>query len=712
MKKVDPQERLGKLYSLVGQRVVLLPIPYGTKGPIFKGWQKATFKGTQKSERYQSELKAACAQGGNIGVLLGPNSGGICAIDIDTDDEVEAFLKLNPKLAGSLRTRGAVGCQIWIKIIGPYPERVIRSPLKIPGTDKSVAEWRGGGGGQSVILGKHKNDGVFYRFLVEAPAIEIAFGEIKWPERWGMSFNGGGGAKQRRTSGAKRGRTNDAAAGELSPERADRIWQYIKKVNPAVSGKGGSNPTYRLANVLVWGFGLSVEQARPFMTMYSMTKCVPPWSDKDIDHKLEDALKADHGDKPRGHLWGEEEPDDFSGIDLEPAPKPKLSEEALYGILGEITRFILPQSESDPAAIFSQLLVTFGSCVGRKAFFQVEMTKHHANLFAVMVGRTSKARKGTSLDYTREIITKADLFFATQFVSGLSSGEGLIFAVRDPTNKDDGVPDKRALVIETEFARPLKVMGRTGNTLSTVLRDAWDKGDLRITTRNDPVRATGAHIAMIGHVTEDELERELPECDYFNGFANRFLWVEVERSKLLPDGGKISPEVIGEYSSKLGQILIKAGEVGQMTRDAEAQEHWRAIYGDLTAGCSGMLGSATSRAEAQVLRISMILALTDGSSVITLAHQKAALAFWGYCFQSARRLFGRRASDPKAQKILNELRRRPEGMTRKQISEEIFERNLDSNRIDCALRQLLELKLAIVRIEPTGGRSAERWFAT
>ena len=73
-----------------------------------------------------------------------------------------------------------------------------------------------------------------------------------------------------------------------------------------MSGKGGSNPTYRLANVLVSGFALSVEQAWPFMTMYSMMKCEPEWSDSEIDHKLEDALEADHGDKPRGHLWGDD----------------------------------------------------------------------------------------------------------------------------------------------------------------------------------------------------------------------------------------------------------------------------------------------------------------------------------------------------------------------------------------------------------------------
>ena len=61
--------------------------------------------------------------------------------------------------------------------------------------------------------------------------------------------------------------------------------------------------------------------------------------------------------------------------------------------------------------------------------------------------------------------------------TGLSSGEGLINRVRDPLYKetedgpevvDPGVSDKRLLVTESEFASPLTVMKRDGNTLSMV----------------------------------------------------------------------------------------------------------------------------------------------------------------------------------------------------------------------------------------------------
>lgn len=372
-------------------------------------------------------------------------------------------------------------------------------------------------------------------------------------------------------------------------------------------------------------------------------------------------------------------------------------------------------------------MVTYGNCIGRTPFFQIEATKHHTNLFAVMVGRSSRARKGTSLDHAKKIFSQADRYYLPQIVSGLSTGEGLIAALHDEITKEEwnkktqelqrhlvsaAVTDKRLLVAETEFARTLKAMGRTGSTLTEVLRSAWDDGDLRIITRSHPIKATGTHVSFIGHITEEELEKELGECERFNGFANRFLWATAERNKLLPEGGNLDRRRLAELADALGKSIVRARKIGVMLRDEEARNHWDSAYRELGADHRGMLGATTERAEAQVLRISMILALSDGSPVITPTHQQAALAFWQYYFASARNLFGRKASDPRAQRILNELRRRPEGMTRTQISEEIFEHNLESPRIDTALQHLLELGLATFRKEATGGRNIERWFAT
>jgi hypothetical protein len=130
--------------------------------------------------------------------------------------------------------------------------------------------------------------------------------------------------------------------------------------------------------------------------------------------------------------------------------------------------------------------------------------------------------------------------------SGLSSGEGVIDHVRDDRTEKvpvrekgrysgeydefvhPGVDDKRLQIVETEMGSTLKVMSRDGNTLSPVLRNAWDNRSLATMTRNSPLNATGAHVSMIGQITEEELMKLLSEIEAANGFANRFLWIALK----------------------------------------------------------------------------------------------------------------------------------------------------------------------------------------
>lgn len=80
---------------------------------------------------------------------------------------------------------------------------------------------------------------------------------------------------------------------------------------------------------------------------------------------------------------------------LEGAPGP-FAPAAYHGLAGDIVRTIAPHTEADPAALLFQLLTAFGNSVGSGPCFRVEATLHRANLFCVLVGASSKARKGTS----------------------------------------------------------------------------------------------------------------------------------------------------------------------------------------------------------------------------------------------------------------------------------------------------------------------------
>jgi hypothetical protein len=122
-----------------------------------------------------------------------------------------------------------------------------------------------------------------------------------------------------------------------------------------------------------------------------------------------------------------------------------------------------------------------------------------------------------------------------------------------------------------------------------------------------------------------------------------------------------------------------------------------------------MFGMATNRAEAQVVRLSVLYAALDCSALIRAEHLMAALAVWRYCEQSARWAFGDATGDPTADAILSALRRN--GDLDRQDINDLLGRHLNRSRIDAALGLLLTSGLARMRREATGGRPREVWRA-
>jgi hypothetical protein len=409
-------------------------------------------------------------------------------------------------------------------------------------------------------------------------------------------------------------------------------------------------------------------------------------------------------------------------------PKPP-ADQAFHGIAGEIVRTIEPHTEADPSALLFQLLGGFGNLIGRGLYTIADGARHGCNLFAAIVGVSSKGRKGTAWNHVRRVLEAIDSEWAGRRIQGgLSSGEGLIWGVRDPievqqpirenkriveyqaVTEDPGVSDKRLLIVEPELAATLRVMAREGSTLSTTIRQAWDTGELRVLTKNSPAQATAAHISIIGHITRDELLRFLTSTDTANGFANRFLWICSRRSKSLPEGGNIQSVDFAPLTRRLAEVSSVARNAGELQRDDGARNIWCKVYGALSDGKPGLLGSVTGRSEPQVLRLSLLYALLDGARAISTPHMLAALAAWDYCESSAEFIFGDSLGYPEADRILAALRANTEGLTRTEIRD-LFGRNQREPVIQAALTALEEHGLACRDTLQTGGRPTERWFA-
>jgi len=188
------------------------------------------------------------------------------------------------------------------------------------------------------------------------------------------------------------------------------------------------------------------------------------------------------------------------------------------------------------------------------------------------------------------------------------------------------------------------------------------------------------------------------------------------RSKELPEGGCLGEDEMAELGAKLRKAIEGVRRMGKVpvVRDERARALWAKIYSPLSGELPGQAGVILARGEAHVTRLSLIYALLDNSSVVRVEHLLAGLAIWDYCVSSVYYLFGDKIGDSIADRVLSELRDKPEGLSRTDISK-LFQNNKASADINRSLTILEEHGLATRRKErgpdPGQKRPTEIWQA-
>lgn len=384
---------------------------------------------------------------------------------------------------------------------------------------------------------------------------------------------------------------------------------------------------------------------------------------------------------------------------------PTLDPAAMQGRCGEIVDLVMPFTEADPAAVTATLLAGFGAMTGNTAYALAGNDPHPARIWPLITGRTSDGAKGTSWSTVRPILQAADeQFFVDNLFGGIVSGEGVIEMVRDevPGNGPDsksfipGVADKRLLIVEPEYAAVLSKGARQGSSLMQILREAWDGNTLRSMARSaNKLIATNPSITVIGHVTPGEFHSKLTKGEVDGGSINRLLIVLSKRSKELPDGGNLPDQVRDICGKAVREGIDHARKIGRMKRTDAASALWRTEYSRLVAPKpDGYFATATARAQAQVLRLSVAYALLDCADKVDVDHLRAALALWGYAEASAQWLFtdaGYEARKSDLDKLVTFLVvAGSEGVTRTQLREGCFGKNKSAAEIDALLHPLIE----------------------
>jgi hypothetical protein len=697
-----------------------VPIPAREKNPGFSGWQNTRLT--------EADVPARVADDGNLGIILGAPSRNAQDVDLDCDEALrlaDGFLPVTGREHGR---PSAPRSHRWY--VSDEPGAVVR--FKDPDNKSETLVELRGSGGQTVIPPSVHPSGERLMWEKDGEPAAVPLAELhpavarlaaacllarRYPEANRQDFTLAlAGFLLRRAMPAPDVEALLLAVarsipGAARPEDVRHIKRNVadtaKKISAGKKTTGGKTLTEFLS-----------DRAMDKLTEWlGLSDAAVLEGDREDDAPSD----AEEGAEPAHSQESVEE------TTSEPKFPDPLAREAFYGLAGEFVRLVSPHTEADEAALLAHFVVYFGNAVGRDAFFRVGATRHTAAENVAFVGVTGSGRKGTAEHETRRPFLLAEDPWVARITTGLSTGEGLIHAVRDAIEKrepirergrvtgyenviaDDGVQDKRLCVVESELGRVLRVMERDGNTLSATIREAWDAREvLRTLTKSSPSVATGAHVSIIGHITRDELLRYLDRTETANGFGNRFFWVAVSRSKFLPDGGTLRDEDLVSFVSKLRDALATARNVREMARDAKASAAWHGVYEALETGRTGLFGAITGRAAPHVLRLSMIYALMDGSAVIQEPHLAAGLALWTYSEDSARFVFGDATGDPEADTIADALRTAPR-LSREAISN-LFSRHVPAQRIAAALKLLARLGKAHTVKQATGGRPVEFWM--
>jgi DNA replicative helicase MCM subunit Mcm2 (Cdc46/Mcm family) len=194
--------------------------------------------------------------------------------------------------------------------------------------------------------------------------------------------------------------------------------------------------------------------------------------------------------------------------------------------------------------------------------------------------------------------------------------------------------------------------------------------------------------------------------------GNRILIIACRRQQLLPDGGHHNPLARTGLDRLLAAALKHARGAGQIRLNDPAREQWHHTYRQLAnQPADGIVDQITARAEAHIIRLALLYALTDGAQQIGPAHLHAAVALHDYAARSAAWALTGATGQPLAEQIHAALRQHPGGLSRSQISN-LLRHNQPAGEIDTALQALHTGGRATVTRQATGGRPAQIWTAS
>ena len=424
----------------------------------------------------------------------------------------------------------------------------------------------------------------------------------------------------------------------------------------------------------------------------------------------------------------------------DPIVFPVMARDAFPELVRDVVTIATHSSEAHPVAVAANVIALFCCAIGRTAFQRIGDSAIHARPFLLVVGKSGKARKGTAESTAREVAKRADAILRKRHASddrlrihagGLSSGEGVGWAIRDPREPDEktgkggdpGVTDKRLMAVESEFANVLAQTKREGNILSATIRNLWDGRDIEPLTKTSQLTSTNPHVVLVGHITGHELREKSSENDAANGLLNRFLMLHVHRPKLVALPEPTPQDVLDSLAARLADAIGFAtgntphgNNTHEVTLSASAKEVWCDLYPQITRDSEGRAGSLMARSEVYARMLAMVFALMDKRNLIEPGDLLSALAWVNYWRESIDYIWrdGEEQTelDEFTQAVLDEVVRRP-GVKLSELQEVWRRKRIPE--VNAALETLANLAPPLVEMRrdtSLPGRPAHRYYPT
>jgi hypothetical protein len=316
-----------------------------------------------------------------------------------------------------------------------------------------------------------------------------------------------------------------------------RALAYLNAMPEAISGQSGHNSTYSAAVVLVHGFGIPKDRALEMLFAHYNPRCQPPWSEKELRHKVEDAAAKPH-DKPFGWLRDQDTTTqsdvDISGIVANVAPceqeltsslpDPGPLPEELLRIPGFVSEVMDYSLETAP---YPNIVMAFAGALALQAFLAGRKVRdpgdNRTNIYLLGLAHSAAGK-----DWPRKVNTRIlhQVGMSDCLGERFASGEGIqdaLFIKPSMLFQTDEIDGMLQTINKAKDARHENVM----STLLTLYSASNSVFPMRRKASKEPPGAIDQPCLVIfGTAIPNHYYEALSERMLTNGFFARMLILE------------------------------------------------------------------------------------------------------------------------------------------------------------------------------------------